>query len=253
MNKFILVTRGRTGSTAIMDELNKCHAVWADTELFLNFEFPDDQYEFLAPFNLWKKRLHRKVSLIDKAGFLLGEKRLAKRYLDESEGRGMDSQSLAFGFKLLSHHFEERPYLADLLLNRNYRAIYLKRNLARQALSGMIANKRKIYNTIEKYEDFDQYTIDIDEFQKLVEIEDLAVINDIDNLRNLGFDHIVISYEDFCSNRSQFFQNIFNFLKIEHEVPAKSDYTIMIKDLKHTVANLEEVKNCAKQMGLDLV
>lgn len=63
MNKFFLMTRGRTGSTAVIDELNKSQGLCAARELFLIYDFdniPDVSeitkvYNFLLPFGLWKR------------------------------------------------------------------------------------------------------------------------------------------------------------------------------------------------------
>jgi hypothetical protein len=70
-----------------------------------------------------------------------------------------------FGFKVLSHQFDEKPFIGDLLKRRGYhRVIYLTRSVARQVLSGMVAAKREVYNTQEKFEDVRRYQIDLDKF-----------------------------------------------------------------------------------------
>lgn len=252
MNKFFLMTRGRTGSTVILDELNRTNGIWADTELFLDYEFPDDPYEFLTPFNLWRKRFLRQASTLTKAKFYFRERALAERYLAESEGRALDKGTKSFGFKLLSHHFVEKPYLVDMLLARNYSAIYLRRNVARQVLSGMVANQRKVYNTISRYEDPTRYIIDLDTLQGLINSETVEVEKDIANLSKYGFDHIVVTYEEFCQNRSNFFNCIFNFLGASHDLPPKSNYSVMIKDLSQTIENYQDVLDRIEEMGLEL-
>ncbi len=64
MNTFFLITRGRTGSTATIDELNKSHSLCALQEFFPIYEFdniPDVSgigkvYNILLPFVLWKRQ-----------------------------------------------------------------------------------------------------------------------------------------------------------------------------------------------------
>jgi hypothetical protein len=53
VKKFVLVTRGRTGSTAVLDELGKARALVATQELFTRSALTDkklkDYYQLLPP------------------------------------------------------------------------------------------------------------------------------------------------------------------------------------------------------------
>jgi LPS sulfotransferase NodH len=250
------MTRGRTGSSAIIDELNKTSSVRTAQELFLQYDFSKKQkllkqiYPVLTPFEIWKARgpwLRRRTNE------LFGQKATINRYLKEVETSKLSEGAKALGFKVLSHHFDQTPLLKPVLKERGYRAIYLKRNLPRQVISGMIAKQRGIYNTKDDYQDTGQYAIDVDEFQKLVRWEQECVERDIELLKSVGFDFIEVSYEEFMSDREGFFGRVLSFLGAPAEVPPASSYTIMIKDLQHTVKNYGDVVESAEAIGMTIV
>lgn len=257
MKKFIIMTRGRTGSTAIIDELNKTDRVGTAQELFLRYDFSDkldlllQLYPLVLPFELWKARgswwsnIYR--GCLDAEG-------LINSYLKQAEATASRKGKDVFGFKVLSHHFEETPFLGAALLKRNYRVIYLTRNIPRQVISGMVAKQRGKYNAQanEKYEDNNRYLIEIEEFRNLVRWESQAVENDIAFLKSTGFNYITVSYEEFTSDREKFFRRAFNFLGVAMELPQSTNYTLMIKDLEHTIENYQAVVECVSSMGMQI-
>ncbi len=257
MNKFFIMTRGRTGSTAIIDELNKTDRVGTAQELFLRFDFSDkldlllQLYPLVLPFELWKVRGTWWSNLCRR---YLNDEGQISRYLKQAEATARGKGKDVFGFKVLSHHLEETPFLGAALLKRDYRVIYLTRNIPRQVISGMVAKQRGKYNAHakEKYEDNGRYSIDIEEFRNLVQWETQAVKNDIAMLQSAGFDHIEVSYEEFTTNREGFFRRIFGFLNLEMELPQSSSYSVMIKDLDHTVENYQAVAECVASMGMKI-
>jgi len=258
MNKFFIMTRGRTGSTAIVDELNKIENVCATQELFLKFDYKKlikefknlmEHYQDMPPFELWKtqkswRRFFQRS--------LLSDKGVLRAYLVEVEESSACAESGIFGFKVLSHNFDETPQLKRALVERQYRAIYLKRNIPRQVISGLIAKQRGIYNTKKDFKDDSRYRINIEEFKSLVKWESQSVENDIAFLKDGGFKFIEVSYEEFMSDRHSFFERIFEFLGVSSEPPQASAYSVMIKDLEHTVQNYQVVVDCAREMGMPI-
>lgn len=284
MNKFFLMTRGRTGSTAVLDELNKSSSICATQELFINTHFSNTSnkiyaklfdlvlpavfwkqtyqftrtpnnnsgvyYDLIFPFPRWKRehRFWKWIPLIfnmDKIG--------ADHYLREAESLAEQRRVAGFGFKILSHQFDEKPFLSDLLKQRDYyRVIYLMRNVKRQVLSGMVAAQRGVYNTQEKFEDVRRYQIDLDKFQELLEGEIQAVKRDLARLKSVGFEFIVVSYEEFYADRQVFYEKIFNFLGLPTELPPRSDWSIVIKDLRYTITNYDAVVERAAAISMPL-
>jgi hypothetical protein len=250
MSKFFLMTRGRTGSTAVIDELNKSNVICATQELFLNYNFDnlaefDNLYDLLLPFDLWKEQTLT-------TPFANSENDNAKRYLEEAELFARNLGAASFGFKVLSHHFDERPFLDTLLKEHDYKVIYLTRNIANQVLSGMVANQSGLWNTKENAEVSGRYVIDLNQFQQNIELGINAIQNDYALLTTIGFSFIVVSYEEFCTNRESFYEKIFHFLGLPMILPPRSDWSIILKDLRHTVANFDEVFERATEIGMPL-
>lgn len=243
MKRIVLVTRGRTGSTAIIDELGKVSHLIASQELFLldpitNKDLLKDYYKLLPPFDHWKRQAWWWKRWFPN---YYSDVRQADRYLTNAESRARRQGAKGFVWKMLSHQFDERPYLGDLLQRHNYRVIYLRRNSVHQVLSGMVANQRGIYNSLEIIEDTSRYRIDIEQFKWLVQWERESVRKDCARLTAVGLDFIQVSYEDFCTDRQNFYKEIFSFLDLPLALPPPSDFVKMIGDLKSVIENYDEL------------
>ena len=249
MKKFAIVTRGRTGSTAVIDELGKIGNLCTTQELFLRGPFnPNNEnlfkiyYKLIPPFDLWKQNLGWKKLILP--NYYLGLK-----YLNEASLLARKSGSKGFGWKVLSHHFDERPFLIKLLKRNNYNIIYLRRNSTRQVLSGMVANQRGIFNSQKDVVDNDQYYIDIERFKLLVKWERESVKKDCDKLSMEGFKFIEVSYENFSINRKEFYDTILRFLDLPIMLPPSTSFVKMIKDPKLIIKNYDEVSCAANELG----
>ena len=261
MKRFFLMTRGRTGSTAIVDELNNLKGVFAEQEIFRKGDFRDAlkepfmqdfQFQFAIPFDLWKLWKTQGSWWRQTWKCMFDNRQMAGDYLrDLEEIMARRKDASAFGFKALSHHFIQKPFLKKVLIGQGYRAIYLTRNIPRQVISGMIAKQRGVYNQ-KDYKDDGRYRIDIDEFERSVVYGTRGVQKDMTFLRRCGFDFIEVSYEDFTADREAFFARVLEFLDIAFEVPKASDYSVMIKDLRHTVENYDAILKRASAMGLEI-
>lgn len=184
--------------------------------------------------------------------FLYNDMLWAARYLEQAEFLARHQGVASFGFKVLSHNFDEWTFLSTLLKRRGYRVIYLTRNIARQVLSGMVANRSGIWNTREGIKNLSSYVIDLDEFQRSVEWEMGAVDRDCARLTAEGFSFIVVTYEEYFADRQSFYDKIFRFLELPGELPPRSDYSVIIKDLRYTIANYDAVVKRAAAIGMPL-
>lgn len=254
MKKFILFTRGRTGSTAVIDELDKLTNISAAQELFLKYDFNKsdivEHYRYFKPFIIWKQQ-NKAISWLPNSNWV--NKYLAKIFLSCSERIAHNAETNYFGFKLLSHHFQQWPFLAEILLNRRYKVVYLTRNMARQVISGMVANMMGVYNSKEEVSDRRKYTIDLDDFEELIKLGLIAERNDHVLLTNFGFNFITVSYEDFIKHRDIFYKKIFEFLGMVSNLPPPSDYQVIIRDMKHTIENYDEVVERASKISAPLI
>ena len=270
--KFVILTRGRTGSTAIIDEIDRHHNIFCCQELFINLRAAPDLYslykkhgvsfeeygfhdKWFPIFALWSKQF-KKSGLLSKLPFLKKVYnptivRSVNRYLDEIENYGVSLGYGVVGFKLLEHQVAEIPGFMALLKRRGYKVIYLERkNVVRQVLSGVIANKRKKFNVKNYVSDGQLYELDLNNFKKLMKGE----LREIQSQKRLigrhGFDSLSINYEDFLNKRPAFFKRLFEFLGVENVLPEQSDFSIMIPSVKDVVKNYDEFYACLEDMGM---
>jgi LPS sulfotransferase NodH len=240
--KAVVATRGRTGSTAVVDELGKAPLCWSTQEAFTAAPAGSDftYYDFL-PFNGWR-------GAADLAS-QQAEPELAEAYLRAMEDEARRAGSKALFFKVLSNHFQERDYLPELLAGNGFSVAYLKRRPVRQVISGFVANQRKLYNTQKRFRDEKKYRIDVEAFRWHVNWEVTAAAKDLELLRSHGIPFIEVDYETYLADRAAFFFRIFDFLGLPRAVPSPSDFLVMIEDLPATIENYDEVCAVASELG----
>lgn len=253
LKKFFLMTRGRTGSTAVIDELNKSNYISAASELFLVYDFTlenaftkniNKYYDLIMPLLIWKTKYPGADNITDE--------QLVEVYLAEAVKKAAETGAQWFGFKVLSHHFMQWPFLNDLLKKEGYKAIYLKRNIARQVLSGIVANKTGIFNSLEDVSDLGAFYVDPIDFETQIQYNEKVTEEDCIWLEKNGYDFIVVTYEDFCSLRGSFYKKIYKFLGLPMEIPPKSTFCVILKDLKKNIKNYTEIEEIAKKTGWTL-
>ena len=131
-------------------------------------------------------------------------------------------------------------YLA-VLKNLGYKVIYLeRRNVVKQVLSGVIANKRKLYNQRNYTPDNKSFTIDLKEFKFLVRVEMAEVNRQKIMIEYSEVESLYVDYEDFLSDRKSFHTAIFDFLRVENKEIEESDFSIVIPEIKDVVENYAE-------------
>src|SRR5262245_14291188 len=137
ISKLVVMTRGRTGSTAIVNQLGKADKVHSEQEIFMGSAQSDlTYYPTVLPFSNWKQSIS--------VNFFTREVKLARSYLDDLHRKYYDRGYDCFVWKVLSSHLKERPYLIKLLKSNEYRVLYLKRNVICQVVSGMVATARGV-------------------------------------------------------------------------------------------------------------
>ncbi len=272
MKKFIVFTQGRTGSTAIVDELNKHPQITCYQELFIkrvnapklmeaykqygmNFlNYVDNPYRVL-PIEFYYRQFRfvkaHSFGLFYRNGKVYTQKRLVSSYLEYIES--IHAEVKAMGFKVLVGHGNRWPELYQSMLSRDYSVIYLeRRNVVKKTLSGMVAEARGIFNRKNFTPPDERYHINVQEFIRRISIDSAAVIREKEMLRKKGFRVSEVVYEDFLVDRNAFFKSIFDFLGVDHFIPEKSDYTVMInKCASELVSNYGELKGALAKIGMD--
>lgn len=256
MNKFFIFTRGRSGSTAIIDELNShpqcvCHGeIFRRDPLrnpkvkkayeemgveYLKLRLTNDQ---AIPYGLWKKiEKNTHKSIID--------------YLDFLETDAASKGYGAMGFKFLHNYVVEMPDLLKNLKKYEYKAIHLiRRNVVRQVISGMVAAKRGVYNSRKYKVTHEKYLLDIKEFAIKIKLN-IKQVNDADKmLAELGFSKFDIYYEDFLKDRNGFHRFILEKLGLSFDELTPSSFTIMVpSDLRTVIENYDEISKSARSLG----
>lgn len=267
IQKFFVFTRGRTGSTAIVDEIDKHSDVTCWQELFIDlssnsilaecyrkhgtqFDKYDIKKEWRPTYDLWLKQYKNIKNLYFYRHLPVNKRFTVKRYLGYIENLEIERGRKAVGFKLLEHQGEKAPGLLDILKQRGYKAIYLERtNLVRLVLSGIIAEKRKRYNVKNYRHTGDAHFIDLDEFEKRMGYQEYLINRQKGLLDSKGYDTLYITYEDFMDNREILYREIFSFLGVDFQLPESTDYSIMIPEISDVVENYEELLARVKQMG----
>lgn len=261
VTKFVVLTRGRTGSTAILDELNKHEDIICLQELFISLDSDPmlknlfdkhgvnfDRYGlqgWFPTFDLWSKKA-RVFKLFSKniyfyKGKLLTTSKIMKTYMQEMEAHVFDLGSKSIGFKLLGHQVPNLPAFLAVLKDMGYKVIYLERkNVVKQVLSGVIANQRKVYNQRNYVPDNKSFTINLDEFKFLVSVEMSEVSKQKSMIEFSEVESLYVSYESFLSDRKSFHAAIFDFLRVEDKVIEESSFSIVIPDIKDVVENYKE-------------
>lgn len=258
MNKFFVYTRGRTGSTAIVDELDSHPHCVCHGEVFrrdplknpkvreaydrLGLEYLKERLtndKVVIPFGLWE--------MID-----TGNRGNYRGYLEFVQDEAARKDKTAVGFKLLHNQSVEREGLLDVLKSGGFVAIHLiRRNVVRQVLSGMLAKQRGVYNRRNYDVPDEKYDIDVAELVRTIERnqKDVAAVDK--QLRDGGFDYFSVYYEDFLAQRDSFFDLVLSRLNLAREQLKASDWTIMVpSDLRKVVNNYEEMEAAVVRIGL---
>jgi LPS sulfotransferase NodH len=233
--KVVVVTRGRTGSSAITQELGQAPGCRSEQEAFARSP-PVELFEF-APFDIWRE---------GRAG--PDEAALADEYLDALEADARARGYRALFWKLLSNQYDERPYLGEMLRQRGYRAVHLKRAPARQVLSGLVARQSGVYVT-DVAPASRSYEIDLDTLRHLAEVERFAANRDEAWIYKHGLRAVPAEYEDYVTDREAFFTRIYGALGLPEVLPAPTRFVVTLPDLRSAIANFDEVSAVAAEFG----
>lgn len=225
---FVVLTRGRTGSTPIVADINQHPDVVCHQELFRSL--PLDKLDDIIP---CYERRKDEMSIPE---YLVGP---------------VAESGDTVGFKVLINHFDERTGLADALLNWPVRYIYLTRDPVRAALSGAIANARGAFNLYNKETNQEL----LSRFEKKVQVDPAVVVESARHqsywddtwttrLAEMGEPHLVISYEEYVSDRLGLMNRIFRFLGVEEmaNIPPTPYSKVTSDDVWDDILNADEVK-----------
>ncbi|HMS64413.1 MAG TPA: hypothetical protein PKD83_04065 [Ignavibacteria bacterium] len=223
-NKFVIYTRGRTGSTLLTDLIN-CHSeIFCDVEIF-NFMYSNGKVLF------------------------------PELYIDSCSKRAVLKKKSTYGFKVKisqlknEHKYKNYEKILEDLCRKGWKFIYLKReNYITHMISNKMAAETNVYHL--KNED--------EPYKKKIHIEGKLLLDAIkfgeetakeeeENLKNIP--HLKILYEkDLWDNskHQETADRIFSYLGLSSQ-KVKANYKKVVPvDLRETIINFDEVYNFFK-------
>ena len=222
--KFVIYTRGRTGSTVLCDLLN-CHPdIFCDVEIF-NFIYAKSKVAFPL------------------------------KYIQNCSKRADLNGKSVYGFKVkiaqlrIEHEYKNYDKILLKLHEEGWKFIHLKRkNHLKHKLSNILASETNIYHIRgNDSENGKKVNVDCDLLMASIKYSEEIETTEETNLRTIP--HLKIIYEDDISESSKHQETankVFRFLGLK-EHPVKTDYKkVLPQDLKNILNNYDEVYNYFK-------
>ena len=213
MVKFILLFQGRTGSSYLMDALNRHSGIFADGEILANYSNSEPQLN-----------------------------RLLKFYSQNDT-----KKAVACGFKTKLRDIRDKVEFKKLLENEGIRVIYLERkNVIKTVVSKFNAyrlnNLKGVWNITDGKDRISKEAIDVNEFNKWLS----GTLNYKEELEEfvskLELSLLYLYYEDLMLDESGVFNKIFNFLGVGFEDIKGRFIKYTDDDLKKSLVNFDELK-----------
>ena len=253
---FVIVTRGRTGSSFLVDMLNKHPEITCHMELLTTGDFGQREP---APLSAFCEGRPTQDAARDYFSYL-------RDFTRDKKNR--------FGFKILYHQFDEwSDYDFMNFISQNYvKVIFLKRrDLFRLAISTIVARTENLYNATDSQlktnkqlqERYKTHQENIGKGVVLAPEEVLQAARNArhsnrmipDELKNKGTNFIEVSYEDLTESQLQAMKKITDFLEVsEYEEPPTTDYVkVLPKDPNSFILNMGEIRDHFTKTGNDLL
>jgi len=243
---FCVFTRGRTGSTAIVDNLNDHSKLICHQELFRQELKGSPFYESVVAFQ-------RYIQDTDAPSV---ENYFRLLHTDADDGIA------GLGCKILSQHIEENQSydLWKFLRHSDFKFVFLLRNPLRVSISGHIAGARSFYNLRRDCAHYKE----LKEKVRNVEIDAQKVLSDagitamwdqkwLKILQDEGVNFKIAYYEDYVLDRMKFMNDIAAFIGVDSFEDAFLDNIEKVtpSNVWDCIENAEEVRAVIKAAGYD--
>lgn len=235
MSLFAILTHGRTGSTPLVAEINQHPDIVCHQEIFRPAP-PVTRSDMVPAYEAVRQS---------------GRTPTAEEYLREIEASAPAGQKV--GFKLLMTHLDQHQDigLERFLFDSRMPIIFLTRDPARAALSAAIAKERKVFNLPVDLIDDDHRArmkrpVRLKPSFVAREARQYAYWNEYwqNRLRDLNVPHVVVTYEQFVSDRLALLNGIFRFLGVRElrELASNPFSRVTSEDVWEDVMNADEVR-----------
>ncbi len=222
--KFVIYTRGRTGSTVLSDLLN-CHPdIFCDVEIF-NFIYSNSKVAFPL------------------------------KYIKSCSKRADLNGKSVYGFKVkiaqlrIEHGYKNYDKILFKLYEEGWKFIHLKReNHIKHKLSNILAAETNIYHIKESdFQSDKKINVDCELLMASIKFSEEIETTEEENLRSIP--HLKLIYEKDISDNSKHQETankVFRFLGLK-EHPVKTEFKkVLPQDLKSILNNYDEVYNYFK-------
>lgn len=223
-NKFVIYTRGRTGSTVLSDLLN-CHPeIFCDVEIF-NF--------------LYSKNIVSYPGL----------------YIRSCSKRAAINKKSTYGFKVkiaqlrYEHKYSNYEKILNDLNLRGWKFIYLKRdNFLRHKLSNIMTAESQIFHIVNSDSiKMPKIRIDCNSLLKGIKFSEEVEKTEKENLRNIP--HLTLTYESDIIDNSKHqmtADKVFSYLNLKSSTVSTNYKRIIPDNLEDTILNYNELINFFK-------
>ena len=223
-NKFVIYTRGRTGSTVLSDLLN-CHPeIFCDVEIF-NF--------------LYSKNIVSYPGL----------------YIRSCSKRAAINKKSTYGFKVkiaqlrYEHKYSSYEKILSDLNSDGWKFVYLKRdNFLRHKLSNIMSAQSQIFHIMNSDSiKTPKIRIDCNSLLEGIKFAEEVERTEKENLRNIP--HLVLTYESDIIDNSKHQETadkVFSYLNLKSSTVSTNYKRIIPDNLEDTILNYDEVINFFK-------
>lgn len=274
MERFVVFTRGRTGSSAICDELDAYPEISCHQELFRLIpegSFVRNSWEQHG-IRCFEPNLRKQLGVPDRVLpfdlFLESEHEPLgiEAYYKYLERAAASENSRVLGHKMLTRHFDDRceydmfAYLRAV----DTKVLYLaRRDPVREAISGGLARARGFFSIVEGEPAFQSK---IEKMNRTYSVNCTGIVDEVKyiaywtkewtaRLQDAGFDYLNIYYEDFVENRIKFHRAVLDYLGL-FDLRVSSQATNYMKispiNLRECIQNYGELGEALAASGFEL-
>lgn len=247
MKRFFVYTRGRTGSSALVDDLNQhpqivCHQeLLAENENFIAGPSRENCY------SLWMNKVNNPS---------------IEAYWEYLDVLASTAGASINGMKILVNQFEERtPDGIEAVWNTDVKIIYLVRDPVCEAVSLMLSETRNLYNLqygdkqeIKRWTSLKSVCLDPKRIDREIDHIIDCFKKQTDLFKIITNPILMITYEKYFGDRETTYQEILDFLQVCSVLPPQDNGFIKVTSpgWKNDVENIDEILRYLESRGRDL-
>jgi LPS sulfotransferase NodH len=227
MQKFIIISTQRSGSSLLVTTLASHPAVVCHREIFLEENFHPNSYSTF-----------RVSSLRNRVAHLFYREKLVNQYLEKLLSEAGDVA--AFGFKFMYSQDKPLPQVIEWAEREDVKVIHLIRaNVLKKRLSRLVSRFRNLAHSTERVE---VCRISIETTQLKEKLDSMSEQIDQFRSRLSHLQYIEVTYEELVANQAHEIKRLLEFLELEVVMGLSSNLVkVNSNDLSEVIKNYDEV------------